>query len=116
MTLNSLRRFYCCLPLSHQREIISRGIHPGWINGKDSIRVFYSKDAAEKELKRQLSGLIVIIDGSKLNPQLFKKVDYNNLFYKGIIPTNAFSIHKSKLGRITSNARRSNIRKKGRKL
>ena len=114
MSVNSLRRFYCCLPLGVKDSIAFSGIHPKRINGGESLRVFHSKDAVEKQLKTQLSGLIVIIDGSKLNPKLFSKVDYNTMFYKGSIPTNAFSVHKSKSGRITNNGRRSHIRKKGR--
>lgn len=112
---SNLRRFYCCLPLSQKASIESKGInYKGMFKGSSSLKLYHSKDAAERYLKTQLSGLLVIIDGSKLNPKFFSKVDYNSLFYYGVVPTNAFSIHKTKSGRILKSGRRPHIRKKGR--
>ena len=114
MSLNSLRRFYCCFPLSQKDNILSNGISPRRLSGGDAVRIYLSKNDVEKELKRYLSGLIVIIDGSRLNPKLFTKVDYNNLFYKGAIPRNAITISKSKSGK--DNGKSKGILKKERKL
>ncbi len=114
MSLKNLKRFYCCLPLSQKDNILSNGISPRRLSGGDAVRIYRSKNDVEKELKRYLSGLIVIIDGSRLNPKLFTKVDYNNLFYKGAIPRNAITISKSKTGK--NNGRAKDILKKGRKL
>ena len=62
MSQNSLRRFYCCLPISQKETILSTGINPRRLTGGEALRVFHSKDQVEKQLKTQLSGLIVIID------------------------------------------------------
>lgn len=114
MSLNNLRRFYCCLPLFQKDNILTNGISPRRLSGGDAVRIFRSKNDAEKELKRALSGLIVIIDGSRLNPKLFTQVDYNNLFYKGAIPKTAVSVSKTKTGK--DNGRTKGLLKKGRKL
>ncbi len=115
MSQNNLRRFYCCLPLSSKDSILSNGIHPRRLTGGDAVRIFHSKDSVERELKKQLSGLIVIVDGSKLNPKLFTKVDFNNLFYKGSIPRNALIVTKAKTGKI-KDGRSKDLQQKRRKL
>ena len=89
------KNLYCFFPSSYSSEFVDRGINPRRFSRSDVVTVYPSRSAVEKAMKGLSKMSLVLIDSNRLDPARLVKADYNNLFYRGSIPPNAFKLVRS---------------------
>jgi len=96
MALVRWARFYCWVPLGYKEEILRKGVRPKRIFGGEVVRLFPSRSSVEKEIRGRYNRILLSVEAKKLDSGLITSVDFNNWFYRGIIPSGAISIIKEK--------------------
>ena len=86
------KNLYCYFPSALTREFQVNGIKPRKFTNSDVLTVYPSRSEVEKAMKCMKKMTLALIDSKKIDPARLVKVDYNNLFYRGPIPAEAFRI------------------------
>ena len=86
------KNLYCYFPASLTREFLENGIKPRRFTRGDLVTVFPSRTQVEKAMKGSKGMSLALIDSKKIDPSKLVKVDYNNMFYRGLIPPEAFKL------------------------
>lgn len=86
------KNLYCYFPAAFTREFLDTGIKPRRFTASDVLTVYPSRSQVEKAMKGTKKMVLALIDSKKLDSGRLVKVDYNNLFYRGVVPSEAFKI------------------------
>ena len=86
------KNLYCYFPTALTDEFLKGGIKPRRFSGGDVLTVYPSRAQVEKAMKGMKRMSLVLIDSKKLDSDKIVKVDYNNVFYRGTIPSEAFKL------------------------
>ena len=86
------KNFYCYFPAALNDEFLKGGIKPRRFTGGDVLTVYPSRSQVEKAMKGIKRMSLALIDSKKLDSDKIVKVDYNNVFYRGTVPSEAFKL------------------------
>ena len=86
------KNLYCYFPAAFTDEFLRSGIKPRRYSNGDVVSVFPSRSQVEKAMKGMKRMALAIIDSKKIDSSRLVKVDYNNIFYRGLIPPDAFRL------------------------
>ena len=97
------KTLYCFFPSAFSDEFLRQGIKPRRYSSGDVVSVFPSRSQVEKAMKGMKRQALAIIDPKKLDSSRLVKVDYNNMFYRGLVPPEAFRLVTSRTPSFTIN-------------
>jgi hypothetical protein len=83
---------YCFFPKSYTSDVLTNGIKPSRLYGGNVIPVYPSRSQVEKAIKGRDKHSLVMLDTSNLDPNRIVKVDYNHMFYRGMVPASAIKL------------------------
>ena len=92
------KNLYCFFPVAFAEEFKKAGILPRRFSSGDLLTVYPSRSQVESAMKGQAKMALAIIDSKKIDSARLVKVDYNHLFYRGIVAPEAFKLAARKNG------------------